>query len=246
MAIIASTTAMSCTIRMPTAMRPCRESSSRRSESSLMMMMVLEKVSATATYSAVSQSRPRASTITKPIDNRECQLPESGGEHHRSDVTHMRQIEPEPHQEQQHRDTELCQQVDLVVRLAPVRSRSAPPRFPPRYRRSAPAGAAAPRSRPHRRRSAAARQVRQRVRALSQRRFRAGAGLRPVVENNGYCRAHGDADQTRTHMLLTRNRRSTAFSASTARNLTDPSATISSQEAASSAAVWNTCCIGGA
>ena len=48
-AIIASTTATSCTIRKPTAMRPCSESSSRLSDSSLTTMIVLEKVSATAT-----------------------------------------------------------------------------------------------------------------------------------------------------------------------------------------------------
>ena len=49
MVIIASTTATSCTIRKPTAMRPCSESSSRLSDSSLTTMIVLEKVSATAT-----------------------------------------------------------------------------------------------------------------------------------------------------------------------------------------------------
>ena len=64
---IASTTARSCTMRKPTAMRPCRLSSSRLSDSSLTMMMVLEKVSATATYSASSQPLPRASVIRKPM-----------------------------------------------------------------------------------------------------------------------------------------------------------------------------------
>ncbi len=48
-AIITSTTTISWTMRKPTAMRPCRASTSRLSESSLTMMMVLEKVSATAT-----------------------------------------------------------------------------------------------------------------------------------------------------------------------------------------------------
>jgi hypothetical protein len=48
-AIIARTTTMSCTIRKPSAMRPCSESISRLSDSSLTMMIVEEKVSATAT-----------------------------------------------------------------------------------------------------------------------------------------------------------------------------------------------------
>lgn len=47
--IIATTTAMSCTSRKPIAMRPCGEPISRLSDSSMTMMMVLEKVSATAT-----------------------------------------------------------------------------------------------------------------------------------------------------------------------------------------------------
>jgi hypothetical protein len=46
--IIASTTTMSCTIRKPRAIRPCRSSSSRLSVSSLTMMIVDENVSATA------------------------------------------------------------------------------------------------------------------------------------------------------------------------------------------------------
>jgi hypothetical protein len=49
MPIIARMTAMSWTIRKPTAMRPCSASISRLSDSSLTMMIVLEKVSATAT-----------------------------------------------------------------------------------------------------------------------------------------------------------------------------------------------------
>jgi hypothetical protein len=60
MAIMAMTTARSCTIRKPTAMRPCRLSSSRLSDSSLTMMMVLENVSATATYSASIRPLPSA------------------------------------------------------------------------------------------------------------------------------------------------------------------------------------------
>jgi hypothetical protein len=48
MAIIASTTTMSWTMRKPRAMRPWRSSSSRFSVSSLTMMIVLENVSATA------------------------------------------------------------------------------------------------------------------------------------------------------------------------------------------------------
>lgn len=48
-AIIASTTTIPCTIRNPTAMRPCSASISRLSDSSLTIMMVLENVSATAT-----------------------------------------------------------------------------------------------------------------------------------------------------------------------------------------------------
>ena len=48
------------------------------------------------------------------------------------------------------------------------------------------------------------------------------------------------------HMLRTRKRRSTAFSASTARNLPSPRARIIDQETTSSAAVLNSCCIGGA
>ncbi len=67
MAIMASTTARSCTIRKPTAMRPCRLSSSRLSDSSLTMMMVLEKVSATAMYSASTQPLPKASVSRKPM-----------------------------------------------------------------------------------------------------------------------------------------------------------------------------------
>ena len=47
-AIITRMTTMSCTIRNPTAMRPCSASISRLSERSLTMMMVLENVSATA------------------------------------------------------------------------------------------------------------------------------------------------------------------------------------------------------
>ena len=43
------TTTMSWTIRNPTAIRPWGSSSSRLSESSLTMMIVLEKVRATAT-----------------------------------------------------------------------------------------------------------------------------------------------------------------------------------------------------
>ena len=46
---MASTTTMSCTIKKPSAIRPCRLSISRLSDSNLTMMMVLEKVSATAT-----------------------------------------------------------------------------------------------------------------------------------------------------------------------------------------------------
>ena len=46
--IMARITAMSCTTRKPTAMRPCRESISRLSESSFTMMIVLEKVRHTA------------------------------------------------------------------------------------------------------------------------------------------------------------------------------------------------------
>ena len=66
MVIIATTTAMSCTIRKPTAMRPYSESSSRLSLSSLTMMMVLEKVSATAMYSASIVDLPSSSTSPKP------------------------------------------------------------------------------------------------------------------------------------------------------------------------------------
>ena len=47
--IITSTTTISWTMRKPTAIRPCRASTSRLSESSFTMMMVLENVSATAT-----------------------------------------------------------------------------------------------------------------------------------------------------------------------------------------------------
>jgi hypothetical protein len=46
--IIANTTTMSCTIRKPRAIWPCSESISRLSESNLTVMIVLEKVSATA------------------------------------------------------------------------------------------------------------------------------------------------------------------------------------------------------
>jgi hypothetical protein len=56
--IIARMTAMSWTMRKPTAMRPCRASISRLSESSLTMMMVLEKVRATATYKAPTGESP--------------------------------------------------------------------------------------------------------------------------------------------------------------------------------------------
>ena len=48
-AIIARITARSWMIRKPTAMRPCSASISRLSDSSLTMMIVLEKVRATAT-----------------------------------------------------------------------------------------------------------------------------------------------------------------------------------------------------
>ncbi len=47
--IIANTTTRSCTIRKPSAICPCKESISRLSDSSFTMMIVLEKVSATAT-----------------------------------------------------------------------------------------------------------------------------------------------------------------------------------------------------
>jgi hypothetical protein len=47
--IITRMTTMSWTIRKPMAMRPCRESISRLSDKSLTIMMVLEKVRATAT-----------------------------------------------------------------------------------------------------------------------------------------------------------------------------------------------------
>ncbi len=47
--IIASTTKRSWTIRKPSAMRPCSESISRLSDRSFTMMIVLEKVRATAT-----------------------------------------------------------------------------------------------------------------------------------------------------------------------------------------------------
>jgi hypothetical protein len=47
--IIASTTTRSCTIRKPSAIWPCSESISRLSDSSFTMMIVEEKVSATAT-----------------------------------------------------------------------------------------------------------------------------------------------------------------------------------------------------
>jgi len=48
------------------AMRPCSESISRLSDSSLTMMMVLENVNATATYKAVSGSIPKASDRPNP------------------------------------------------------------------------------------------------------------------------------------------------------------------------------------
>ncbi len=58
----------SCTIRKPTATRPCRESISRLSESSFTMMIVLENVSATATYTAATGDWPSSSRqIRNPI-----------------------------------------------------------------------------------------------------------------------------------------------------------------------------------
>ena len=47
--IMAKTTTRSCTIRKPNAIRPCKVSTSRLSDSSLTIIMVLEKVNATAT-----------------------------------------------------------------------------------------------------------------------------------------------------------------------------------------------------
>jgi len=45
----------------------------------------------------------------------EGQLPQSGGQRHRPDVADMVQVQLQSHREQQHRDTHLRQQVDLVV-----------------------------------------------------------------------------------------------------------------------------------
>jgi hypothetical protein len=46
----------------------------------------------------------------------EAELPEPRGERHRPDVAHVLQVELESHREQEHRDADLRQQVDLVVR----------------------------------------------------------------------------------------------------------------------------------
>ena len=48
-------------------MRPCRESISRLSDSSFTMMIVLEKVSATATYRLAIGGSPSARQMPKPI-----------------------------------------------------------------------------------------------------------------------------------------------------------------------------------
>ena len=79
------------------------------------MMMVLEKVSAIATQSAVSQSRPIARISTKPMAIVKASCPRSGGERHRPDVAHVLQIELEPHQKQQYGHADLGQEVDLIV-----------------------------------------------------------------------------------------------------------------------------------
>jgi hypothetical protein len=49
-------------------------------------------------------------------DDGEGELAEAGGQRHRPEVAHMVQVELETDDEQQHRDTHLRQQVDLVVR----------------------------------------------------------------------------------------------------------------------------------
>ena len=97
-------------------MRPCRLSISRLSDSSLTMMMVLEKVSATATYSASSQPLPSARMMREADDDGEGQLAQPGGQRHRADVADVVQVELQPDDEQQHRDADLRQQVDLFVR----------------------------------------------------------------------------------------------------------------------------------
>lgn len=65
--IITRTTTMSCTIRNPRAMRPWSSSSSRLSDSSLTMMIVDEKVSATATYNATVADIPSSSASPNPM-----------------------------------------------------------------------------------------------------------------------------------------------------------------------------------
>jgi hypothetical protein len=47
----------------------------------------------------------------------EGELAEAGGERHRADMAHVMQVELEADDEQQHRDADLRQQVDLVVGL---------------------------------------------------------------------------------------------------------------------------------
>ena len=65
-AIITTTTTRSWTIRIPTARRPWRSSSSRRSERSLITMIVLERARPIPTYSAGVTSSPSASARRKP------------------------------------------------------------------------------------------------------------------------------------------------------------------------------------
>jgi hypothetical protein len=93
------------------------------------------------------------------------ELPEAGGQRDRADVADVVQVELETDHEEQHRDADLGEQVDLVVGGDDAEARPDRPGCRPRCRRSAPAGAA--RAKPHRlrRTSTIVGQTRQRRRA---------------------------------------------------------------------------------
>lgn len=80
------------------------------------MMIVLEKVSATATYS--DSTVPRPSQADREAGGRgEGHLPQARGDGHRTDGADQAQVEPQPDHEEQHRDADLREDLDRGLLL---------------------------------------------------------------------------------------------------------------------------------
>lgn len=86
-------------------------------------MIVLENVSAIATYAAVTTSRPSNSARPKPNGGRESDLHDPGGEGEGAGVADHAHVELEADDEEHERDAQLGQQVDLIVRPDDVEHR---------------------------------------------------------------------------------------------------------------------------